>query len=148
MIIKSELKETDRIGIGSHGIIPEELQVFFETPVENVKVTYKRDGTPDFENTLQIMRFLNSDERIFCVIKRKDYNIFIPEETKKNLYVLDQYYVWKRRIRFGEVLNELFTDVRLHSFRDIFQNEIYVVSNKNFPLPIGERVRVRGNGDY
>jgi hypothetical protein len=127
IIIKSELKEGDRIGIGSHGIIPEELQVFFEIPVENVKVTYKRDGTPDFENTLQIMRFLNSNERIFCVIKRRDYGIFIPEETKKNLYILNRYYVWKRRIKFD---NELLTDIKLYSFRDIFQNEIYIISNR------------------
>ena len=128
--IKSEYKEGDKIGIGSHGIIPEELQVFFEIPVENVKVTYKRDGTPDFNSATQLIRFLKSDKRIFCVIKRRDYSIFIPEKMKENLFTLNRYYVWKRRIRFGKELKESFDNIESRHFREIFQNEIYVISNR------------------
>ena len=128
-VIKSEFKEGDRIGIGSHGIIPEELQVYFELPVENVKVTYKRDGTPDLKSAPRLVQFLRSDERVFCVVKRKDYNAVVPEGVKEGLYVLDGYYVWKRRIRFDKELKASFSRAGFNLLREIFQNEIYVISN-------------------
>jgi 4-amino-4-deoxy-L-arabinose transferase-like glycosyltransferase len=128
--IKLQLKEGDIIGIGSHGIIPEELQVYFETPVKNIKVRYRDNGTPNLETAPNLLRFLDSDGRIFCVIKRKDYDSFIPEEIKETLYILNGYYVWKRRIRFDKELKEAFINFSPNSFRDTFQNEIYVVSNR------------------
>jgi 4-amino-4-deoxy-L-arabinose transferase-like glycosyltransferase len=132
MIIKSEFQVGDRIGIGSHGIIPEELQVFFKSPIESVKVMYRDDGSPNLQTASQLRQFLNAKERVFCVIKRKDYNIFIPEEMKKNSYILGRYYVWKRRIRFDKELEELLAGMerRSSSIREIFQNEIYIISNR------------------
>lgn len=127
-IIKSEINEGDRIGIGSHGIIPEELQAFFdfEFPIENVKVMYKSDGTPNLKTATHLIEFLRSKERIFCVVKRKDYDKCVPEKVKKNIYILGSYYVWKRRIRIDKELRES----QSRSFREIFQNEIYVISNR------------------
>lgn len=131
MAIKSELKEGDRIGIGSHGIIPEELQVFFAIPAENVKATYRQNGAPNLDSASRLLQFLNSDGRIFCVIKKEDYDIFIPEKLRNNLYILERYYVWKRRIRFNEKLKESLANIKsFGSLREIFQNEIYVVSNR------------------
>ncbi len=128
--IKSELKKGDRVGIGSHGIIPEELQVYFELPVENVKVMYERDGAPSLKSAGALLQFLRSSDRIFCVIKRKDYTTFISQDMKKDLYILDRYYVWKRRIRFDRELKQSLSNIRSSSFREIFQNEIYVISNR------------------
>ncbi len=129
-VIKSEFKEGDRIGIGSHGIIPEELQVYFELPVENVKITYKRDGTPNLKSAPRLIQFLRSGERVFCVVKRKDYNAVVPEGVKEGLYVLDGYYVWKRRIRFDKELKASFSRAGFNLLREAFQNEIYVISNR------------------
>ncbi len=128
-VIKSEYKVGDRIGIGSHGIIPEELQVYFDVPVDNVKITYKKDGTQDLKSAPRLLGFLDSEKRVFCVIKRKDYDVVIPLETKKDLCVLDRYYVWKRRIKFDKELKESVGSTEFR-FREIFQNEIYVVSNR------------------
>jgi len=128
--IKSDIKEGDRIGIGSHGIIPEELQVFFETPVELVKVTYTSTGEPSMDTAPRLVKFLSSKERVFCVIKKKDYDIFVPEEMRNNLYVIDSYFTWKRRIRFDKELKDSLRVKGRDLFREIFQNEIYVVSNR------------------
>lgn len=128
--IKADIKEGDRIGIGSHGIIPEELQVFFQTPVELVKVTYTADGRPSMDTLPRLKEFLDSKNRVFCVIKKKDYNTFLTEEMQKNLYIIDSYYVWKRRITLDEV-KEAMGAKGGNLFKEIFQNELYVVSNKN-----------------
>lgn len=130
LVIKTELGEGDRIGIGSHGIIPEELQVFFELPVENVKVLYNRGGIADLNSAPRLLEFLNSKGRIFCVIKRKDYKRIVPEAMKEKQYLLDNYYVWKRRIRLDKELRESFANTRNYSLREIFQNEIYVITNR------------------
>jgi len=129
-VIKAEYKEGDSIGIGSHGIIPEELQVFFSVPMTNVKVSRGRDNTPDAKSAERLLEFLNSKVRVFCVIKGKDYNAFVSPEERKDLYILDSYYVWKRRIKLDGELRESLDIARTRSLRDIFQNEIYVVSNR------------------
>lgn len=129
--IKADIKEGDRIGIGSHGIIPEELQVFFEAPVELVKVTYTSTGEPSMDTAPRLAEFLSSKERVFCVIKKKDYDIFVSGEMKNNLYVMDSYFTWKRRIRFDKELKCLPRAKGANLFREVFQNEIYIVSNKN-----------------
>jgi len=129
--VKANMKEGDRIGIGSHGIIPEELQVFFQTPVEMVKVTYTADGRPFMDTAPRLMEFLSSKERVFCVIKKKDYDIFVPEEMRNNLYVIDNYFVWKRRIRLDKELKDSLRVKGAGLFREVFQNEIYVVSNRS-----------------
>jgi len=129
-MIKSELRQGDRIGVGSHGIIPEELQAFFEVPVENVKVRYGSDGMPNLDTAYPLLSFLDSRERVFCVIKRKDYDNFVSDGRKEDLLVLGSYYVWKRRIRIDKELRDSFDSAVTRSLREIFQNEIYVVSNK------------------
>lgn len=128
--IKADIKEGDRIGIGSHGIIPEELQVFFKTPVELVKVTYTAKGDPSMDTAPRLIGFLGSEERVFCVIKKKDYDIFVPEAMKANLYVIDSYFTWKRRIKFDKEMKDSLRAEGADIFREIFQNEIYVVSNR------------------
>ncbi len=128
--IKAEFKKGDRIAIGSHGIIPEELQAFFEAPVENVKVRYRSGGMPDFDTAGPLLGFLDSGGKVFCVIKRKDYDNFIPVKKRAGLRVLGSYYVWKRRIRFDRELTDSFRPAAGRPFREIFQNEIYVISNK------------------
>ncbi|MDD5680166.1 MAG: glycosyltransferase family 39 protein [Candidatus Omnitrophica bacterium] len=127
--IKAGMKEGDRIGIGSHGIIPEELQVFFQVPVELVKVTYTADGRPSMDTVPRLKEFLNSQDRVFCVIKKKDYETFLPAEMREKLYIIDSYYVWKRRITFNEVKDAVGSEGG-DLFKEVFQNEIYVVSNK------------------
>ncbi|MBN1872559.1 MAG: glycosyltransferase family 39 protein [Candidatus Omnitrophica bacterium] len=120
----------DKIGIGSHGIIPEELQAFFDVPVENVKAMYYDDGTPNLDTANRLIKFLEGANRVFCVIKRKDFEVFVPQDIKDRVYVIDRYYVWKRRIRFDGELLESLRAAGKTSFREIFQNEIYVVTNR------------------
>ena len=59
------------------------------------------------------------------MIKKKDYEAFLPEDLKEDLYILDRYYVWKRRIRLGRHLDGLSNNIR-----ELFQNELYIVSNR------------------
>ncbi|MBU4376937.1 MAG: glycosyltransferase family 39 protein [Candidatus Omnitrophica bacterium] len=127
LVIKENMREEDTVAIGSHGIIPEELQVFFEEPVLNVKGTYTPEGLPSEDTVLKLRGFLNSPGRYFCVIKRVDYETFLPEEMRERLYVVDRYFVWKRRIKFDKEFKDNLSKRR---FREIFQNEIYVVTNK------------------
>ncbi len=127
LAIKENMREGDVVAIGSHGIIPEELQVFFEKPVLNVKGTYTAEGLASEDTVLKLREFLDSPGRYFCVIKRVDYETFLPEEMRERLYVVDRYFTWKRRIRFDKEFKE---DLSKRRFREIFQNEIYVVTNK------------------
>ncbi len=128
--INAYVKEGDRIGIGSHGIIPEELQVFFKTPVELVKVTYTPEGEPSMDTAGRLTEFLTSKEKVFCVIKKEDYYIFVPAKVRENLVVIDSYFVWKRRMQFDKKFKEFLKSKNSGLFREIFQNEIYVVTNK------------------
>lgn len=127
LIIKDGMREKDTVAIGSHGIIPEELQVFFEKPVLNIKGTYTAEGLPSEETVSKLREFLNSSGRYFCVIKRADYETFLPEETKERLYVAGRYFIWKRRIKFDKEFKD---NLNKRRFREIFQNEIYIVSNE------------------
>ncbi|MEA3306097.1 MAG: hypothetical protein U9R52_04710, partial [Candidatus Omnitrophota bacterium] len=129
--IKAEIKEGDRIGIGSHGIIPEKLQVFFEIPVENVKVRYSSGDVPDLGSVSGLRQFLDSGDRVFCVIKRRDYENFLSESAKEKLYILDRYFVWKRRVRLDNELKKSFRKKGIARLIKVLQNEIYVISNKN-----------------
>ena len=70
------------------------------------------------EKVKKIERVTNHD------VKAVEYYI------KEKLYILDRYFVWKRRIRFDSELKKSFKGKGIVKFREILQNEIYVISNR------------------
>jgi len=127
--IKTEYRHGDAIIVGSHGIIPEELQVYFEVPILVTKARYAKNGEPDEGSRRALNAALSPEGRKFCVIKRKDYEAVMPLDIKERFRIIKSYYVWKRRITLDDIKARLGRANRKGPLRDIVQNEIYVITN-------------------
>ncbi len=123
--IQAHRHNGDRVVVGSHGFIPEEVQAYFDTPVTVAKIRYEKSGAPDSGSVARITEILTSPQRVFCIIKKDDFYGAIPAALRSELRIIERYYVWKRRIRFGEKAG-----YPEPSFREIFQNELFVITNR------------------
>lgn len=126
-ILAYGLEEDGRIGMGSHGLIPQHLEVYLDRPVEKVGGKWYDPSYHEHTNRIQLENFFKRKGRPFCIIRREDYLKYISSTLKKRLNIIHKDYLWKRKIEFTKDKFTLLFKGRIKSFIDSFKEEYYLV---------------------
>jgi len=115
IILESNLKENDRVAMGSHDLIPQKLEVYLNRPVEKLSRKLYDQIENEKINKLLLKELFEDRKRVFCVIKKEDFNKFVKPKLRKKLVVLSKELLWKRKINLRE---------------RIFREEYWLITNK------------------
>lgn len=119
-ITRYGLDEADRIAVGSHGLIPQHLEAYLDRRVEKIGGKWYDPSYHDRTYKAQVESFFNLQRGgAFCVIRRQDFERYIPRKVKGGLRIIRKDYLWKRKIDIKD----------LRSFADL-KEEYYLVTNK------------------
>jgi len=123
------IREEDYVGIGSHSIVPQEVEVNLNHAAtkECYKWASKEEGdTATISNLNRV--FLNY-RYSYLVIKKKDYDELIWPKTKNRLTILAEGYMYNKDAKLGELLRAI-PSLNKEKIFDIFREEVYFVTNK------------------
>jgi len=119
-ITRYGLDEADRIATGSHGLIPQHLEVYLDRRVEKIGGKWYDSSYHDRTYKAQVESFFNLQRGgAFCIIRRQDFERYIPRKVKRGLRIIRKDYLWKRKIDIKNI----------RSFSDL-KEEYYLVTNK------------------
>lgn len=122
-VLHAEWKPGEEIRLGSHEIISynvgeEWKERIHEMPGGYCSLTAEGRGKA-------LRKFLESKDKVFCLITRKDYEELVPPELGAGLFILAKGYILRRRFEFCEILRIL-TKGEIGSY---VVQEIYLISN-------------------
>ena len=131
--IESQFKEGDIVGVGSHVISHNRLSRYLDKKVKKVNVDLANRDSHVQRNKNLILGFLSKKERVFCVVTNENYVNYVPAPLKRNLYVLDYEYKWKKtnKINFDTKLIWYFLSGKKDLFMGEVREKILLVSNKS-----------------
>ena len=102
--VARQVRPGDRIGIGPHGILLQQLGSQLTVSVENLGDPSAADGL----NRDAVRAFLKSEARVFCLLSGEDFERYLGAGSGGRFFVLDQRYVWKRQFNLNRKLMEEF----------------------------------------
>jgi len=126
-IVRYGLDEDDRIGAGSHGLIPQKIEVHLDRPVEKVGGKWYDASYHEDTYTAQLESFFKRKGGTFCIIRRVDYEKYISSVRKGRLKIIYKDYLWKRKIDFSDVTSG---GLNLRYILDNLKEEYYLVTDK------------------
>ncbi|MEA3305637.1 MAG: hypothetical protein U9R52_02365, partial [Candidatus Omnitrophota bacterium] len=130
--IRENLKEEDKVGIGSVDISQQRLGIYLNRHIEeiNSKLKTTRDAIPIHRN--KIRKFLTSDDSIYLVISQNDYLKLVPNELKSGLVIIDKRETWKTRLKrsFNKGIIMQILRGEKDIIKDVLRHEIYLLTNK------------------
>ncbi|NQT06668.1 MAG: glycosyltransferase family 39 protein [Candidatus Omnitrophica bacterium] len=124
--LASEITMDQEVGIASREFNLKKLGVHLNNLIT---MPYESSGD-DFAQYKQraradkLLPFLESDERVFCLITKKDYINTVPEDLRKRLYILETNPVWKK-FKLKSAL-----PVILEADWKSLKEEAYLISNR------------------
>jgi hypothetical protein len=126
--IGRDLKEGDKVGVGSINISQQRLGIYLNREIDEVNIKWPSDSV----HRDMIVKFLTSGDNIYLVISKEDYNRIIPDEFKSKLVLIDKRETWKTRIKrnfnkdvIGEILHG-----KVDILKDVLRHEVYLLTNK------------------
>ena len=128
----NNIKKHDRVGIGSHTIVPQEVEAFLGHSVERYCYNWPPEMQEecDRENETALNKTLFGDGTdAYLVIKKRDFDKHIFPETRKALTILSKGYMYNKDVAPGHVFNAL-KSFRKQDFIDLFKEEVLFVTNK------------------
>jgi len=134
--IKGQLKEGDRVGVGSVDISQQRMGVYLDMPIEEINFRGKGPGV--FErNKDMITKFLMSKNDVYLVMTEGDYQNFIPDNLKSKLVVIDKGDTWKSRLKRRAGKEDIIEVLKGEKdlIKDILRHRLYLVTNKKGVIP-------------
>lgn len=129
------IERSDTVGIGSSGIVHQQLEVFTNHPVERFwyKWPAHMQKECDRENKIALNNTLfGSITNAFLLIEKEDFDKHILPKTKNRLTFLGKSYMYNKGLDFKGALKALIR-LDIKGFLDLFKKEIYFVTNKKDP---------------
>lgn len=125
LVLSSKIIEQDEeVGIASEGFNLKKLGVHLNNLVST---PYELSGDDLTQYRLikkdELIPFLESKKRVFCLIKKKDFIAFLPTELQNRLYILEKSFMWKE-LDLKESLTPML-NMDLESLKE----EVYLISN-------------------
>ncbi len=130
--ISQDLKEGDRVGIGSMDISQQRLSIYLNRRIEEPNVRWKKEYDPVPLHRLRLKEFLTSGGDVYLVISRHDYENILQDEFKAKLKIVDRRHTWKTRLKSSfskEILVEVLKGEK-DMLKDILRHEIYLLTDK------------------
>lgn len=126
LALASEVKKDELVGIGSGGFNLKKLGMHLNDLVSNADELGADDlAQYKFVNKEgRLLPFLESDKRVFCLIKKDAYDDKIPDGLKNKLHILEESTIWKDFDEKGTL-----SSVLERNF-DKLKEKVYLVSNR------------------
>lgn len=130
--ILSMVKEGDTVGVGSHFISHNRLDLYLGINIKKVNVDLYDPEEQIATSRRLLVNFLNKEDRVFCLIIRQDYEEYIPDKLKRRVFILDKGWYWKKpnQIELDKESTLSILKKDKTAFNRFFKNEIYLISNK------------------
>ncbi len=124
------IEKSDVVGIGSHAIVPQEVEVYVNHPVKRFyfKWADKKEGDFETMRTLNFKLFKKSASS-FLVIKKSGFLKFIKPETKKRLTILAKGYMYSKGVSPASIFKAI-AKFDKKAFLDLFREEVWFVTSK------------------
>jgi 4-amino-4-deoxy-L-arabinose transferase-like glycosyltransferase len=124
------IEKGDLVAIGSHSMIPQELEIHANHPVE--KYGYKlmtEEKTEKRNRSWLNSRIFRKSENFYLLIEKDDFDRYMTEETKKRLTILDEGYMYSKGATPG-ALRDALKRREMEAFLDLFRKKVYFVTDK------------------
>jgi len=124
------IEESDTVAIGSHTIVPQELEISVNHPVEKFCYKWPDRRRSDLVTTERINRVLFAEGKVaYLLIKKSDFYKHIEKKKKKRLTILEKGYMYSKGVGVARIFDamNIFTK---KAFLDLFRDEVYFVTNK------------------
>jgi membrane protease YdiL (CAAX protease family) len=117
----------NRVGIGPHGIAPEQLGHRFRVRVESIG----HAAAAEEVNRDELVSFFQDRNRVFCFLLEEDLRRYVKPFVNRPAFLLGQRYVWRRKFNLDTDFFQSF----LSGSGDIpvlaaFRQQVFLVSNK------------------
>jgi len=129
-ILSYGLDEDDSISVGSHGLIPQKLEVYLDRTVEKIGGKWHEPSYHEDTNKKQIESFFKRSNGAYCIIRKEDYSRYISPNRKKRLKIIYKDTLWKRKIEITKDRLTLLSRGNINLFLDGFKEEYYLVTDK------------------
>ena len=124
------IEKSDTVAIGSHTIVPQELEISVNHPVEKFCYKWPDRRRSDRVTTERINRVLFGDGRVaYLLIKKTDFYKHIAPSTKKRLTILEKGYMYSKGVGAARIFDAMSIFTK-KAFLDLFRDEVYFVTNK------------------
>ncbi|NQT07336.1 MAG: glycosyltransferase family 39 protein [Candidatus Omnitrophica bacterium] len=123
----------EAVGIGSHFISHNRVDSYLGINVKKVNADLKDPVSQAERSRGLLSEFLERDERVFCLIIRDDYEVYIPKNLKGRTYILDKAWYWKKPNQYTGIQPVVRAIIRGDSdgLKHLIKNEIYLISNRD-----------------
>ncbi len=126
-IYEHGLFENDKIAMGSHELIPQQLEVYVKRPVERLGGKWYDPEYHKTTYTAQLGNFFKKNKKAYCIIAVEDYKKYILPGRKQRLKIIHTDHLWKRRIDLKKADISLLLKGKINKFLDNFKREYYLV---------------------
>ena len=130
--IRQDLKESDKIGVGSVNISQQRLYIYLNRHIDEVNVKWKDIDAAIPVHKMRLKDFITSGDNVYLLISKEDYTKLIPDELKSQLILLDNRETWKTRLKRSfnkEVVIKILRGEK-DILKDILRHELYLLTNK------------------
>lgn len=126
LVLTTQMKKQDEeIGIASREFNLKKLGIYFNNLASD---PYRLTGDDLAQyggvKKGEVAQFLDSEERVFCLITKKDFLSEVPEKSRGSYYILERSYVWKK-FKVKEYIQSA-----LKADWDSLKEEAYLITNK------------------
>ncbi|MDD5681552.1 MAG: glycosyltransferase family 39 protein [Candidatus Omnitrophica bacterium] len=130
--IRQNLKEGDKVAIGSIDISQQQLSVYLDMPIDEINVKWKDRKAAFPVHRDKLITYMTSGSDCYLVISENDYEKLIPDDLKAKLVVMDEKDTWKSRLRgvFEKSVVEDVLNGRKDLLKDVLRHKVYLVTNK------------------
>jgi len=134
--IKQELKEDDKVGVGSMNISQQRLSIYLNRRIEEPNVRWKKSLDPKPLHKLRLKEFMTSGSDVYLVMSRHDYENILQDEFKAKLNIMDKRETWKTRLKrsFNRETIERVLKGEKDILKDILRHEIYLLTSKEIAI--------------
>lgn len=124
------IESDDKVGIGSHAIVPQEVEIYVNHPVERAYFKWPSKKESDYATTWHLNNYLlREGTNGFLLIKKSDYLKYIKPQTKNRLTILAKGYMYVKETKLAGIFR-VARNMNRKAFLDLFREEVYFVTNK------------------
>ncbi|MBL7068297.1 MAG: glycosyltransferase family 39 protein [Candidatus Omnitrophica bacterium] len=124
------IADGDNVGIGSHSIIPQQVEVYVNHPVGMNCYKWPSREESDIATMRNLNRVFLKKNNSFLIIKARDFDKYITPHTKKRLTFLGRGYIYNKEIDAYGILDAIRRMDR-EAFLDLFREKVYFVTTKS-----------------
>jgi len=129
--IREDLKEDDKVGVGSINISQQRLGLYLNRHIEEPNMKWiPPDVVARHQN--KIREFAASGSDTYLVISKDDYIKMVPDDIKDTFVVMDRRQTWKTRLKrsFSKKILAQILRGEKDILKDVLRHEVYLLTNK------------------